>query len=271
MINMDENNTMELIKNNMKQEFLKTMNQMTNEIENVFDYVSKDNIVKLKQYIEKISTNDEEFQKELTNTFEELKKYDKSLVKVVTATKVKSEDLKFLKHVKLFDNILHFKVFHGENKNTKKTFIKYLYNIYTNAIIMNDMSLENMMKHLNNNENKMALTQNLNPMNNMFENLNPMNDMFGSFLGNPNILQMATELSQDIQNQNIDPMSLLTSIMSGRPSPQMNNILNKMTSQIEEKINNGEIDKQELEKQAMTIMNTIGQSDLMTQFKHEKE
>ena len=57
-------------------------------------------------------------------------------------------------------------------------------------------------------------------------------------------------------------MVLLSSIMSGKPDNNITNLVSKITNKIEDKINNGEIDRSMLEKQAKDIMGTVGKSNI---------
>jgi hypothetical protein len=72
-------------------------------------------------------------------------------------------------------------------------------------------------------------------------------------MGNSGILSMATELSKNIQEENIDPMSILSSMMSGRPDETVQRLIKNISGKLEEKINNGEIDKELLEEQAKNM------------------
>jgi hypothetical protein len=74
---------------------------------------------------------------------------------------------------------------------------------------------------------------------------------------NGEIMNLATDLSRDIQSQNIDPMMLLSSIMTGKPDDRVQNLITNISSKIETKINSGEIDKDILEQQAQTILSSV--------------
>jgi hypothetical protein len=79
------------------------------------------------------------------------------------------------------------------------------------------------------------------------------NNIFENLMGNSGILSMATELSKNIQEENIDPMSILSSMMSGRPDETVQRLIKNISGKLEEKINNGEIDKELLEEQAKNM------------------
>jgi hypothetical protein len=74
---------------------------------------------------------------------------------------------------------------------------------------------------------------------------------------NGDIMNLATELSKDIQSENLDPMTLLSSMMSGKPDNKIQKLVENITSKIETKINSGEIDQNVLEQQAQSILSTV--------------
>lgn len=245
----------------IKQDFLKTASQMIEEFEQVFSYIPKETIGILKEHLKQLEENEEDFNKEIADYISDLKQYEQFLTKVSAAnTKIKSEDLKFLKHITLFKGKLSCKIFHGENKNTKKTIINYLHNMYICAtflnISLNQRSIDDISNKLSS-LFKHETTQEITLLNKKPPSMGGLENVFGSILSNPAITEMATELSKDLQNENIDPMSLISSLMSGKPDNKMSKLMNQMTSKIEEKINNGEIDKAKLEKDAMSMLNVI--------------
>jgi hypothetical protein len=92
--------------------------------------------------------------------------------------------------------------------------------------------------------------------------INGLSNIFQSLMANNDIMNIASDLSKDIKNENIDPMSLLTSLMSGQPNDKLNKLVTNITNKIETKINNGEIDKDLLEKQAENIMSSVQNKNL---------
>jgi hypothetical protein len=343
-----------------------TLNKFFNEIELSFDYVSKETIHKLKCFFKKIENgkNIYDFAK---TTCPVLKKYEDNIAYIVTGkTKFKTSDFEFLKELVLFDDILEFKIFINENKNTKKTIINYINNIYM-AICILEFGLEKTSKNFSeiyindliNKKNKESIInvekddiknyniknhdiknndiQNLN-MNNIlnsftknidlsnfgienidfnnlqnisFDNLdnisnnissqfndtlngidnfqdsvkilqdmldkkeykgdegvegdkkdkgnnigiNNLGDVFKSLMANKEIMNIASDMTNEIQIENIDPISLLTSLMSGKKDDKLLGIVHNITSKLEEKINTGKIDKNMLEKEAENILN----------------
>jgi len=85
-----------------------------------------------------------------------------------------------------------------------------------------------------------------------------LGSIMSSILGNQEILNIASDISHQMSTQQLDPMSMLTSLMSGNieHSP-LNGLVSQIQQKVEMKIESGEIDKSELENQAQNIMNNI--------------
>jgi hypothetical protein len=82
-------------------------------------------------------------------------------------------------------------------------------------------------------------------------------NVFKSLMENKEIMNIASDLTHDIQNQNIDPISLLTSFMSGKRDEKLECLVNNISTKLQEKINTGKIDKGVLEKEAENILNNF--------------
>jgi hypothetical protein len=82
-------------------------------------------------------------------------------------------------------------------------------------------------------------------------------NLLESLMQNGDIMSLATDLSRDIQSENLDPMTLLSSMMSGKPDNKIQKLVENITSKIETKINSGEIDQNVLEQQAQSILSTV--------------
>jgi len=248
--------------------------------------------------------NSENVRKMVTNTLPILKKYETEISHVVTTrSKIRKNNLEFLNNIVLFDDILDFNVFSSENKNTKQSIIKYLYNIYMSIFILNfglvsDNKIDEFTQELSSfvssiqkrieqektdttdmtdtidTKNKVN-SKRSNPINslnqrsnqnfgNLSNSLNPINssnqnfgNLLESLMQNGDIMNLATELSKDIQSENLDPMTLLSSMMSGKPDNKIQKLVENITSKIETKINSGEIDQNVLEQQAQSILSTV--------------
>lgn len=283
----------------LEKELIDTLNCFMNELELVFEYVN--NIDDLRKYIRVLTENKEELQKFIKDCLDILKDNEEKIYNVISSKKkIKSSEFDFLDNIILFDNLLNFSVFKHENKNTKKTIVRYIYTIYTSCFILNFGLVSNtknggfikeddLLSFVSNLTNKLKIKEESQVEKNSilpikhhsdiktnFTNddldfnkvgsqllsgglgdLNGLGNIFQSLMSNNEIMNIATDLSKDIKEENIDPMSLLSSIMSGKPNDKLNKLVSNITNKIETKINNGEIDKDALEQQAQSIMNSV--------------
>ncbi len=194
---------------------------MINELE--LSYPNMD-FKKTRDYIEKTSSEEV-----LKNTLDVLQKYTLKLNNIQSEQKIKSKEYLFLNEIKLFNETLDFNSFKDENKNTKKTLCKYLHSILISSLVtkVSPEELEKMFK-----KEKDDL------------NLN-------SLMGNKELVKIAEDITNDLKNENVDPMSLMSSLLSGKSNKNIDKIVNKIQSKIE----TGELNKDELEKQAQLLMN----------------
>jgi len=241
----------------MTTEYISTLVQMVNEIDLVFDYVDKNVVIGLKQYIE--SFNDAKFAKEHIEKFiEDVKPYYDKIRKITGPSKVKSRDFDFLSELELFSGLMVFDVFRDENKNTKRTLVKYIETMYVAACVASDrvssldVFLETIEEEQKQEEQKTRGVV----------AAGGIDQVFGSLLKNKDIMNMASELTRDLKDSNIDPMTIMSSIMSGTPNTEVTNLVSSITNKIENRINSGEINRDELEKQAQSMMSAIRGSDL---------
>lgn len=267
----------------VEHELLKTLTRFFNEIDLVFDYIDRGILDKLNRYLKSLSKIDK-MKVFVTETNDILKPYsDKISVLVTSKRKLKTSEFDFMDDIVLFGGILSFSNFKDENKNTKRSLVKYLYNIYMSVFILN-LSLQNgdnvdtftqqmteFVKGIQERQLQEELQQQQNKENKKTTrnvSLTPsapvlpagtdnFSNLLGSLMQNGEIMNLATDLSRDIQSQNIDPMTLLTSIMAGKPDDRVQDLITNISSKIESKINNGQIDKNILEQQAQTILNTV--------------
>jgi len=279
----------------IKNEILSTLVSFITQLDLVFDYINNEYINKLRDFSTTLN-DDITLLNFSETTYNILKQYESNLSYIIMGKhKIKSSDYNFLNNITLFNNILEFNVFQDENKNTKKTIVSYLYNLYMSCFILKfgrqtdttefgqnlTSFIENLQKvsqeptnsknkkkkhnrhsqHTNNNSHSQHTNNNNMSMNNIMNlinnpsNLNGLDNVFKSLMSNNELMNIANDLSADIQNQNIDPLTLLTSMMSGKPNNQIQNLVNNVTKKIEHKINKGEIDKSLLESQAKNILN----------------
>lgn len=207
-----------------------------NELEKIYIVeVNRDSCKKAIEQVEKL--NFEELIEYLkTNLF----KFEKDINEVIfTNGKLKSKSLNFLKGLILFG--VDFKSFHHENKNTKKTIVKYLYNIFLIVKMcslgqgQDDFSLENLA------ELKLPNLENLGINSKSIENL----------IKNKDLMKLAEDVSKDIEKENINPMEIMNGIMSGNllQNKKLNGLLGNISKKLENKIKNGEINLTELESE----------------------
>ena len=96
-------------------------------------------------------------------------------------------------------------------------------------------------------------------------NLEGMDDIMNSLFANKDLVNIASEFTADIQRQNINPMTMLGSLMSGKPDKKITDLINQISGKLERKLNSGELDKEVFEQQASNLMNTLKTSNITSQ------
>jgi len=256
---------------------LKTsLTNFINEIDLVFEYIDKSKVKALRKFLNKLndSTYLDNFAKEICS---KLEKYKEPISKIVISNgKIKSSNFDFLNELVLFDNILEFSSFKDENKNTKRTIVKYLHNVYMSCFVLqfgskdNQQFIGNFIQEIaaatqqqKSNTNATTTNQTTTPTGSTTTTpTDGFQNIFQSLMSNKELVSIANDLTKDIQKENLDPMALLSSMMSGKPDPKITNLVNTITGKIEEKINNGDIDKKMLEDQANTLLSTVSSSGM---------
>jgi hypothetical protein len=234
-----------------------------------------------------------------------LKTFESSFETVMSGKKYKSDKLNFLNDISLFE--LNFDLFKDENKNTKKTLVKYLYTIYMSVFFINmnnglngvenDDGLSRFIETMANAQkaetsqlevvpkkkhtfNKPAhLPRNLGGMNMAglagmaglggiggMAGLAGMEDVMASLLGNKEIMSIATEISAQIKTDNINPMNMLSGLMSGKVDGQLGDLMSKIQEKVETKMNSGEINKAAFEEEAKNIFEKVQETELKNLF-----
>jgi len=265
----------ELIKN----ELFKNVDSFINEIDLTMDYLDKSIISDIKKYINKIKNESDEFKLFIQYINEHICQFEAQISAILFSNKkIKSSYYDFVDNIILFNNLLHFKVFNNESKNTKKSMIKYIYTIYmscvflslehNNSDILSD-KLSNFISKIQQEATNSLKEQDIkqdrssrNTVRNTPSNadgLNDINNLMNSILGNNEILNIATDISNKMKTQNLNPMSMLTNLMSGNiENSPLQHLVEEIQQKVEDKINNGTINKETLENQAQTLMNSIG-------------
>ena len=82
---------------------------------------------------------------------------------------------------------------------------------------------------------------------------------------NKDIMNIATELSTEMQSLDIDPMSMMSSLMSGNlQDNKIGSLISSIGTKLTQKIDSGAIDKSALETQANLFMKNLSSNkDLM--------
>lgn len=267
-------------------ELVKSLTKFFNEIDLVFDYVDKSIVAKLEKFLGSLS-NPSNMKLFVEETVPILKAHEQSISKVIAKRKARTTEFDFLNDIVLFNGLLKFDVFKNENKNTKLSLVKYLHTIYMSVFVLHfgmvSGDVDSLTHHLSGfvkgiqdrmleESSSQQVSQQVSRKDKKQNNLPPISspptssgpnfgNLMESLMQNNDIMNLATDLSRDIQNQNLDPMMLLSSIMSGKPNETVQNLVSNITNKIESKINNGEIDKSMLEEQAQSIMNTVQNSN----------
>ena len=276
------------MKDLIKVELFKNIDSFVNEIDLTMDNV--DNIEVIKKYIERIKSNSSDFDDFIKNTHDHLHKYEVELSSILfSKKKINSNYYVFLNDVKLFNNLLDFNIFKDEVKNTKKDFVKYLYNIYMSTVFIKSSGEEistelnafinkikdeaNSLKESDikqekvkfNSERRNAITEPEFDMSKLMSSMggtgtgNGMDSLMSSILGNSDILNIATDISKQMSDQDMNPMTMLSGLMSGNiANSPLNGLISSIQEKISDKINSGDINRDELESQAQSIMNSLG-------------
>lgn len=271
----------------IKTELFKNIESLVNEIELSFDYVKSSDIQEIHKFVTKLKTDETSLISFSDTTFNHLHKFEKDLSLILfSKQKIRTPAYKFLDNIKLFNKketiLLDFAVFTDENKNTKKSLLKYLYNIYMACFFINttsnkgDISIGNELNNFLSNITKEAAqtaTQETYPdpdieeisipsTQNVFQipgaNLGGLENLMSSLMNNTDIMNIANEISNEMKNDTINPMELMTSMMSGNMTDgPLGDLMSKIQASVDSKLNSGELDQNALQEQAKNIMNSV--------------
>lgn len=273
----------------IKTELFKNIDSFINEIDLCFDYK---NISKILTCINSIKKNETLFNVFVNKTYLHLYKYEKEMsVILFSNNKIRTPAYNFLDNIILFEDStepLKLITFTNENKNTKKSFLKYIYNIYMSCFFLylhqnkNDTTNNTLMTELNDfvsNITKESLnthdfpdppieeiiipnTSNYTTSNRIPNTSNydtsGLNGLMSSLMGNIDIMNIANEISSEMKNETLNPMDIMSSLMSGNINDgPLGNLMNKIKTSVDSKINSGEINQTLLEEQARDIINKV--------------
>ena len=270
------------------------VNDFLRELELSFDYIDTSKLLKYKKKLDTMNNNDIKFKELYSNMYEMLKKYnDNGSLNI--GEKVKTKELEFLSDIQLFG--VNFVIFKDEKKNTKKTIINYLREFYIISHFLtcsnSGNSTEDIFNQINNMVKELEVfgkDKSIENAGNLIFNSNKqkregnsiidgidMSDLskttgidfspFDNLMKNNEIMNIANELSSEIQSLNIDPMMMMTSLMSGNINDnKLGSLLTSISGKITQKINSGAIDKNVLEEQAGTFMQNIASNKNLMSF-----
>lgn len=279
----------------IKTELFRNLESLVNEIELSFEEI---NVDQMNKYIRELKKSDLNAERVSLDTFVKesyihLHEYEKQLSLILFSDKkIRTPEYKFVDDIKLFkkDNchILNFSVFSKENKNTKKSLLKYIYNIYMSCFFLQSTCSSNELTNFFSNITKHTHTEpeqieeisipstlntgtlqnlkdgKLNQLPNisgLMENLSGMGgleDLMSNLMNNSDIMNIANEISNDMKNETLNPMELMTSMMSGNMTDgPLASLMSKIQASVDSKINSGEINEAALQEQAHNIINKV--------------
>jgi hypothetical protein len=82
-------------------------------------------------------------------------------------------------------------------------------------------------------------------------------NLMGSLLGNSDILGIAKDIADQMKNDNVNPMDMITSLMSGQQNDQMSKLVSNIQEKVEGKIASGEIDEEAFKSSAMSMLGNV--------------
>lgn len=214
------------------EEFKLTLDKMINEIELAFEYIPKDIMEKLKN----LTVTDIV----LNSFYEEHKEYNSHLINLFVSDKIHKKELDQFNKVVLFD-IMPFELFKEENRSTKRSLLKYISRLYvcSNSDLIEQCKTGSCVKSIDN-EDIDNFTSNIQDI--LPTNMSGIIDGgLGDLLKSDAISNIVSNLNTKMQEKNMDPMSLLMSMMTGQKNAQQEELLNDLSSSINsEFLNNKE-------------------------------
>jgi hypothetical protein len=229
-------------------EFKNLLDNLINEIELAFEYIPSE-LVKMLKSLDITDQLMDDF-------FKSLNKFDKQLIEtsfVLGDKKLSKETLNEFDEVVLLD-ILPFKLFKQENKNTKRSLIKHISNIYVvsnkdlldKCKIKQDKQLDEQIElaQLQQQQSQVQQPELVNQL---------LNGGLGDILKSDALTNIVNNLSNKIRDENIDPTSLLMGMMTGQRNSQQENLMNYLT----ESINTSLLNDQQFSNSISNLTNNI--------------
>lgn len=272
-----------------KNQLFRHIDEMVNEFDLSFDYVNKTDLKKLKEIVKSAKKDDNEFVKFVAKLNGDLEGCSGEMYYIInTDKKLKKREFDFLDSLILLD-ILHFDVFKNENKNTLRVIVDYLYNIYICCMLLSvnpdNRDVETLNEILSSfsekiseleryklqaetkkqtNKNRKISRNNKPRKNDPLSGLGDLGGLFGNLMNNKELMSIASEITDDLKDKKINPMELLSGMMNGKPNGKMENLMKDITNKLEHKIESGQLNKEELEKEANSVVNNIKNSNIET-------
>lgn len=223
------------------EEFKSLLDDFINEIELVFEYIPSELLNMLRNQSENITDQ------VLDDFYNSLNQFHDVFIQ--TNQKLSKQVLNAFDNVVLFD-ILPFDLFKSENKNTKRSLIKHLSNMYLvsniNNVGLTQQTLiqpqqpqpqQQPVNWIGYEQNQQAQ---IHPQ--QLQQMGPMSGLFngglGDLLKSDALTNIVNNLSNKIRDENIDPTSLLMGMMTGQRNAQQDNLLNYLTETINTTLTN---------------------------------
>jgi hypothetical protein len=221
-------------------EFKNLLDNLINEIELAFEYIPSE-LVKMLKSLDITDQLMDDF-------FKSLNKFDKQLIEtsfVLGDKKLSKETLNEFDEVVLLD-ILPFKLFKQENKNTKRSLIKHISNIYVvsnkdlldKCKIKQDKQLDEQIELAQLQQQQSQVQQQRSQVQQPELVNQLLNGGLGDILKSDALTNIVNNLSNKIRDENIDPTSLLMGMMTGQRNSQQENLLNYLTESINTSLSN---------------------------------
>lgn len=269
---------------NIKEQLIKCLRSFIDELSISFDYL--DNIKELESYYQ--FESDAAFERFVKETLTKLKSFEENITSISseTRTKIRSTEYDFLNQLVLFNGLLDCKAFGHENKNTKRTLVKHFYSIYFLCHVhqLSSFNVDDFESHLKDflqtldppkpnedresNSKRQSSSSTTTSRQHRASAQDPFGPIMETMFSNPEIFNLAQEMSAELKSEDVNPLHLVQNVMSGNfQNNKMGQLIENMTSKLQTKIANGELDTKMLEEQASKLMSQLPINDLIKNFK----
>lgn len=196
-----------------------------------FDYLNTDDIKKQSIALKSIPVLD---------MFNELKLYYNDFVKIEKGVGLKNNSFKFLNSIKFFDTYR----FNAENKNTKKSIVKYLVEIYFSCLPLVPLTTNNSSELI------MARLANTNDTNDSTHNLGEnIKNMIES---NDDLKKITDKMIGKFEQAQINPAELLSSLLNGNTD---NKLFTELAQELQGDIK--DMNKDKFQETASNIISSV--------------